>query len=251
MTSKLLRSGLAAVMLALPALSGCALFKTPQPLTAEAAYERGMEAYRTQRWGRAATLLQTWVDASAGDPRLPEALYALGMARMETGEYLLAASTMLRIVTDYPSHTLQTDARFRTCQAYQRLSPRAQLDQENTHTALLYCESYAQYYPQTPQADTARQWVTEMQEKLARKEFDAGSWYARRGFLDAAVIYFQRAADEYPGTAVAPAALLRLAETYDRLGYKEEAEEARARLRRDFPQSPEARSPPTGRPTPS
>lgn len=248
MTSKLLRSGIAAALLLVPAVSGCSIFKTAPPLTPEVAYTRGMEAYRAERWGRAATLLQTWVDASAGDPRLPETLYALGMARMETGEYLLAASTMLRIVTDYPQHPRQTEARFRSCEAYNRLSPRPQLDQEHTRTALLYCESYAQYYPQTPQADTARTWVAELREKLARKEFDAGAWYARRGYLDAAVIYFQRAVEEYPDTPVAPAALLRLAETYDRLGYKEEAEEARARLRRDFPQSPEARSPP---PTPS
>jgi outer membrane protein assembly factor BamD len=251
MTSKLLRSGVAAAMLAVPALSGCSVFKAAQPLTPEVAYQRGMEAYRAERWGRAATLLQTWVDASAGDPRLPDALYALGLARMQTGEYLLAASTMLRIVTDYPTNPRQTEARFRSCEAYKRLSPRHQLDQENTRTALLYCDSYAQYYPQTPQADTARQWVVELREKLARKEFDAGSWYARRGYLDAAVIYFQRAVDEYPETPVAPAALVRLAETYDRLGYKEEAEEARARLRRDFPQSPEARSPPSGTPPPS
>ena len=251
MTSKLLRHGLCAALLALPALSGCLLFKTPPPLTAEVAFQRGMDAYRAQRWGRAATLLQTWVDASAGDPRLPDALYALGHARMETGEFLLAASTMLRIVTDYPTNPRQQDARFRVCQAYKRLSPRPQLDQEHTQTALIYCDSYAQYYPQTPQADTARQWVSTLRENLARKEFEAGAWYARRGFLDAAVIYFQRAADEYPDTPVAPAALLRLAETYDRLGYKEEAEEARTRLRRDFPQSPEARSPPAGTPTPS
>jgi outer membrane protein assembly factor BamD len=251
MTSKLLRHGLAAALLAAPALSGCAVFKTPPPVTPESAYQRGMEAYRAKRWGRAATLLQTWVDGSAGDPRLPEVLYALGQARLNTHEYILASSTMLRIVTEFPSNPLQADARFRVCQAFHSLSPRSQLDQENTRTALLYCSSYAEYYPATAQADTAKQWVAFMREKLARKEYDAGAWYARRGFLDAAVIYYQRAASEYPDTPVAPSALVRLAETYDRLGYKEEAEEARTRLRRDFPQSPEARSPPTTPPSPS
>jgi outer membrane assembly lipoprotein YfiO len=251
MTFKLLRSGLAAALLSAPALSGCAVFKSPPPLTPEVAYQRGMEAYRAQKWGRAATLLQAWVDASAGDPRLPEVLYALGDARMHRGEYVMAASTMLRIVTDYPTNPRQREARYRICEAYNRLSPRPQLDQEDTHTALAYCSSYAEYYPQTPQADTARQWVTSLRQKLAQKEFEAGAWYARRGFFDAAVIYFQRAADSYPDTPVAPSALVRLAETYDRLGYKEEAEETRTRLRRDFPQSPEARSPPAASPNPS
>lgn len=249
MTTKLIRGGLMAALLALPALGGCAIFKTPPPLTPEVAYQRGMDAYRAGRWGRAATLLQTWVDASSGDPRLPEALFALGRARQRTGEHLLAASTFLRIVTDYPASPQQQEARYRVCEAYHRLSPRPQLDQENTRTALLYCDSYVQYYGQSAQADTARRWVAEMTTKLAQKEFDAGAWYVRRGYLDAAVVYFQRAATEYPETPVAPAALLRLAETYDRLGYREEAEEARARLRRDYPQSPEARSPPPAAPS--
>lgn len=230
-----------ALLLAL-SLSGCAVFRTPPPLTPETAYRQGMEAYQAKRYRRAAELLQTWADASAGDPRLPEGLFSLGRARMESGEYLMAATTLLRVVTEYPTSPQQEEARFGVCEAYYRLSPKAPLDQENTQTGLLYCGSYAEYYPQSARADRARIWVSQMREKLARKAFDAGMWYFRRGAYDASVIYFQQAATEYPDTPTAPQALLQMALAYDRVGYKEEAQEARSKLRTTYPQSPEART---------
>lgn len=222
--------------------AGCSVFRAPPPLTPETAYQRGMAAYEADRFGRAAELLQTWADASAGDPRLPDGLYALADARMKTGDHLMAATTFLRVVTEYPASPRQEDARFGVCEAYRTLSPRAALDQENTQTALLYCGSYVEYYGQTARSDRARIWVAELRDKLARKSFDAGMWYFRRGAFDASVIYFQRAATEYPDTPTAPQALLQMALAYDRVGYKEEAQEARAKLRESYPQSPEART---------
>ncbi|HYH79881.1 MAG TPA: outer membrane protein assembly factor BamD, partial [Longimicrobium sp.] len=118
----------------------------------------------------------------------------------------------------------------------------AQLDQQYTETAITYCQSYAGYYAATPQADTARNWVTEMREKLAYKAYLNGMFYLRRQAHDAAVIYFNDAVNGYPETKWAPAALARVVEAYGRVGYREEAEEARQRLLRDFPQSPEAQT---------
>ena len=230
-----------ALVLAL-STAGCSVFRAPPPLTPETAYQRGMAAYEARRFGRAAELLQTWVDASAGDPRLPEGLYALGRSRMETHEQLMAATTFLRIVTEFPATPRQEDARFGVCEAYRTLSPKTALDQENTEVALLYCGSYAEYYPNAARADRARIWVAQLRDKMARKSYDAGMWYFRRGAYDASVIYFQRAVAEYPDTPTAPVALAQMALAYDRVGYKEEAQEARARLRQAYPQSAEARA---------
>jgi len=223
-------------------LSACAVFRKEAPITPEIALVRGLNAYRAHRYTRAADLIKRWVDANAaGDPRMPGALMALGTSHIHTGEYLTASSELLRLVTDYPQAAEQQEARFRLCEAYRGLSPRAQLDQQYTETAITYCQSYAGYYPQTPQADTARTWVSDMREKLAYKAYLNGQFYFRRQAYDAAVIYFNDAVNGYPETKWAPAALARVVDTYGKIGYREEAEEARQRLLRDFPQSPEAK----------
>ncbi|HEX8694192.1 MAG TPA: outer membrane protein assembly factor BamD [Longimicrobium sp.] len=234
------RAAPALLALLLPA---CAVFKKQVPLTPEQAYERGMAAHAAGRHSRAAVFLSTWVQANAaGDPRMPGALLALARSHLETGEYLTAGSEFLRIVTDYPTAPEQTPARFGICRAYRGMSPKAPLDQQYTHAAITYCDSYAGYYPATPQADTARAWVADMRQKLAEKAYLNGMFYFRRGAYDASVIYFNEAAAQYPETRWAPAALLKVVEAYEKIGYREEAEEARQQLRARFPQSAEARS---------
>lgn len=235
------RVALAAVLL----LSGCGIFRSPAPVSPETQRTRGMAAYADENWGRAVQYLATWVIENPGDPRMPETLLALGNAYVEREEYISGAASYLRLVTEFPNDSLGRPARFGLCRAYERLSPRPQLAQDYTEAAIAYCESYAQIYPGTPEAAEAQAWVGELRDKLARKAHDTGLFYFRRRLYDAAVVYFQVAADQYPDTPWAPAALLRLAETYDRIGYREEAQEARERLRREHPQSAEARALPT------
>jgi outer membrane protein assembly factor BamD len=233
-------------------LPACAVFRKEQPLTPEMAFVRGIQAYQGHRWARAADLIKQWVDANAaGDPRMPQALLALGTAHERIGDHLTASSELLRLVTEYPNAPEQQDARFRLCEAYHSLSPRAQLDQQYTETAGTYCASYAEYYAATPQADTARRWVTEMREKMAYKAYLTGMFYLRRQATDAAVIYFNDTAKNFPDTPWAPSALARVVEVYTRIGYRDEAEEARQRLLRDFPQSPEARAAAAAPPAPA
>ncbi|HEX5725283.1 MAG TPA: outer membrane protein assembly factor BamD [Longimicrobiaceae bacterium] len=233
---------LALLLLCAAALPGCSIFRSEQPISPETMRQRGLAAHQAGEHRRAVTLLAGWTQQAAGDPRLPEALQALGESYLETGEYVSSAASFLRLVTEFPTDPRGQAARFGMCRAYQRLSPKAPLDQDYTHTAIAYCESFASIYPATPEAQQARGWVTELTEKLARKTYDNGMFYFRRQAYDAAVIYFNETLELYPGTRWAPAALLKLVETYDRIGYREEATEARARLRRDYPNSDEARS---------
>lgn len=232
----------ALALLVAAALPGCALFRTPPPLTVESAYTQGMEAYNAGRYRRAAELLGQFVPNAAADPRLKGALMALGRAQLETGDYVSATAQFLRVATEFARDPESADARFGLCDAYHRLSPRPQLDPEYTHAAITYCESFASIYPGTDQARQAQQWVVEMRGKLAEKEYSNGFFYFRRGLYDAAVIDFNDVVTQFPETEWAPRALLRLVEAYGRMGYREEEAAARQRLLRDYAQSPEARN---------
>jgi outer membrane protein assembly factor BamD len=210
--------------------------------TADELYRRGVEAYEAGRHARAAEHLSAFVLSHLGDPRVPEAQYLLGRAHMARREFISAVGEFHRLVNDYPTHARGQDARYRMCESYYRLSPRPQLDQEYTRTAILHCEAFATYYPQTAEAGQARTWVAELNDRLARKVYDNGVFYFRRRAFDAAVIYFNETVENYPQSSVAPAALHMLAEAYSRIGYVEDAEAARERLLRDYPESAEARA---------
>jgi outer membrane protein assembly factor BamD len=229
-------------LLAAASLGGCALFRTPPPLTVESAYTQGMEAFQAGRFRRSAELLSQFVAGAGADPRLKGALMALGRSHLETRDYVTAASDFLRVATEFPSDPEAREARFGLCEAYHELAPRPQLDPEYTTAAITYCESYASIYAGTPEAQQALEWVTALRGRLAEKQYQNGFFYFRRGLYDASVVYFNDVLSGFPDTPAAPAALLRLVEAYGRMGYREEEAAARTRLMRDYPQSTEAAS---------
>ncbi|MEX2582063.1 MAG: outer membrane protein assembly factor BamD, partial [Gemmatimonadota bacterium] len=177
-----------------------------------------------------------------GDPRAPGARMMLAEAPMARREYAIAATHYQRMVIDFPSHPRALEARYRTCDAYHRLSPQPALDQEYTLSALLHCESVAGNFPGTEEAEQAQQRADELRLKLAQKVYDTGLFYFRRGAFDSAVVYFDAVLQQYPDSPLAPAALGQLVDAYTRIGYLEDAEEARERLLTEYPQSEEAQA---------
>lgn len=227
---------------AVAVLAGCA---GRQPnlaqLGPDALFQQGSAAYTAGRYGRSVELLEHFVEQNPGDPRVPQARLTIGRAHLADGEYLSATADFQRLVTDFPSSPLAREARFGICDAYDRLSPDPELDQEYTRAAITHCESIAQYYPGTPEAQEATAKLAALRGKLARKLYQTGMFYFDRRAYDAAVVYFDDTVRLYADTSVAPAALLKIVESYTRIGYEEEATEARERLRREYPQSVEAR----------
>lgn len=234
---------LAVLALGISSFAACAPRRQPPaPPSPETLYREGMAAYSARRYDRAIERLEAFARDNFGDPRVPEARLTLGRARVAKREYVAAAADFQRVVTDFPTHPLGRDARFGMCDAYSRLSPRPQLDPEYTNAAIGHCEAFARAFPGTPDAELAKQRVAEMRAKLAQKAYENGMFYFKRRAYDAAVIYFEEAATRFPDTHFAPTALLRMYESYQRIGYTEEAAEVRARLLRDYAASPEARN---------
>lgn len=228
--------------------SGCAARRnrTPAPRGPDPTFQSGMSAFQARKWDRAIQNMERFVRDYLGDPRVPQALLTTGRAYIGKREYLAAVTPLQRLVAAFNTDSLANEAQALTCEAYTRLAPRAALDQEYTLAAIGHCEAAIQRAPGTELARQAEERRVDLRSRLARKLYDTGDFYARRRLHDSALLYFQRAVDQYADTPVAPQALLRLEETYTRIGYREEAEAARARLLRDYPTSPEAQRRPPG-----
>jgi outer membrane protein assembly factor BamD (BamD/ComL family) len=80
-----------------------------------------------------------------------------------------------------------------------------------------------------------------MREKLAEKELNRGNFYFQRKMYDSGIIYFNGVLTQYPGTETGAKALLRLYQSYTEIGWEAEAEDAKERLLREFPDSESAR----------
>lgn len=201
---------------------------------------RGMAEYEAGRYAEAIRVFEHLSSVFPGYGRMPEVRFYLADSYLEREEYLTAATEFVRLANDYPTSPLAADARFKVCQAYYELSPRPELDQQYTYAAIEHCRALVTYYPTSEHVAAANQMIRELRNKLARKEFLAGESYFRHRMFDSALIYYESVLADYPDTDVAPRALFRIMEAYNRIGWTEEAEEARERLIRDYPTSEEA-----------
>jgi outer membrane protein assembly factor BamD len=207
----------------------------------EALFQYGMERLRARKWSDAITAFERFTLAYPNHPRVAEARYRLGDAYMGRREYVTAAMEYNRLVTEFPAGPWADDARFGVCRAYYELSPAPPRDQEYTATAVDHCRSLLTYYPESEYVPRATEILDELIDRLAEKDYENAEYYFRRRAYHSANIYYEWVVDNYPSTEWAPRALLRLHESYTRLGYEQEAEAARERLLREFPTSPQAR----------
>ena len=209
-------------------------------MDADALLQYGLERKAAHKWTEAQRALESFIFQFPTDPRYQEARYKLAEMYFEKKEYITAASEYNRLANDFPQGEWADDSRFKVCESYYRLSPDPELDQEYTRDALDQCLVVLNYYPDTDFAAKAQTMLTEMRDKLADKVYLSGDFYFKRKVYDSGIIYFNDVLELYPMTPAAPKSLMRLYETYEKIGYTTEANETKDRLMRDYPDSPEA-----------
>jgi outer membrane protein assembly factor BamD len=210
-------------------------------MTADQLFARGQSAFERHKWTEAIESFERFTVAFPTHGRAAEARFKIGESYFGKREFITAATEFNRLSSDFPAGPWADDARYKVCESYVRLSPKPQLDQQYTQAALDHCQSLETFYPTSEYVEKARAFVTDLSNKLAEKQFRTGDWYYKRSAIDPALIYFEAIVRDYPATRVAPRALLRMYEAYTKLEYKEEADAAKARLLKEYPESDEAK----------
>jgi outer membrane protein assembly factor BamD len=191
-------------------------------------------------WGNAARALDRLILTFGDYPRLPEAHLLLGRAHYEEGEYLTARSDYQRFRDRFVGHPRAAEAALGECRSLAALAPHPQRDQKHTEEAITVCRNVTVDYAGTPEAAEAVEVGRRLRLTMAEKEYLNANHYYRRRQYDPAIRYFQFVVDLYPDTEFAPRALLGIFRSNLAIGYEDLAEEARARLLRDYPTSAEA-----------
>lgn len=228
-------------LLALASLGGCASSSPYEGLQPDQLFEAGSREFDAGDWDKAVEIFERLVFAEPTFPRLVEARMYLARAYYNKGEYITATSEFTRVLDRHPGHPLAPQASLGICQSFVAQSPHVQRDQTFTVQAWNACQNTLTDFRGTEVAEEAQQLRDQMESKLAEKIFIAGDFYYRRKLYHSGIIYFNDLLEQYPRNEWAAQALLRLYQSYSGLDWDTEAEEAKARLLRDFPNSDAAK----------
>jgi len=217
-------------------------FKLSKFKTNDALYAAAMRAYQTSHWDNAIQAFERLtLDLPARDSLLPRAYWYLATAHARKEEHLLAAQGYSRLNQTFPDDTLADDAMLAEATEYAKMWRKPSLDPQYGHTALATYRSMIELYPDSPLAPQAQQGAQRMLEWLATKDYLTGVHYARRKAPDSAILYFKDVIKNYPETAQARSAYLRLVEVYRSINYRDDARDACSTLHQKYPGDREVR----------
>lgn len=235
------QSYVAGALLLVGLLGACASGSPYQGLSADQLFEMGAQEFAEEDWDAAVRAFERFIFAGPTNPRIVEARLYLARAYYNRGEYITAASEFSRIIDRHPGDRLAPEAALGTCRSYVALSPHIERDQSYTAQAFNACDNVVRDFPGHEVATEAGQLRDRMMERLARKELTRGDFYFQRKMYNSGIIYYNGLLTQYPRTDAAARALLRLYQSYNALGWDAEAEDARERLLREFPDSEAAK----------
>ena len=148
---------------------------------------------------------------------------------------MLAAQSFGRLYESFPDDSLGPRAALEAARSYAKLWGKPELDATYGETALGAYTNVLGLYPGSPAADSAQREVNTLNEWFATKVYESAMFYFKNDAWDSGIIYFKEILTKWPKTDHARLALLRLVETYKAIKYKEDAAEACAQLRKDYP----------------
>jgi outer membrane protein assembly factor BamD len=237
--------------LGLVALAGCGGGRSPDatvgtatapeyegasPQEIDSMYRLAEREVRNGKWGDAIKHLErVLLEFPPGDSRVPQARFWLGEARFAIGSHLEAAREFRRVSDETPNDRLAAEALLRVGDVYTDLWRRPELDPSYGQTALATYQELLNRYPNGPAASRAQARINELQERFAYKEYRAALFYFKLKAYDSAILYLKDVVATYPRASIAPDALLKLVEAYQRLGYQEDVRETCGYLRRFHP----------------
>lgn len=142
-----------------------------------------------------------------GSSIVDDAQYYLAMTRFQREEYILAAYQFSKLIKGMPSSEFLADAQYMLANCYYELSPDFPLDQQYTKKAIEEFQVFIDFFPLNEKAAEAETKIKELNEKLARKEYDTARIYVKLEYYNAAIKYYDNVLEVYHDTKYAPLAL--------------------------------------------
>lgn len=219
----------------------CAASGPPGQLSSPDRFEWAQERFEGGNFGAAVLGFQDFVIRDPLNSLVDSAQYMMAESYLRDGRELDAAEEFARLATTRPNSPWADDAQLGACRSYWEASPKIALSQEFTDRSIEECQRLIDFFPTSPLRAEAERRIAEARGKKAEKSFAIARYYFRRKLYESANVYFEKALADSPSAALMPELLSLMYQSYTEVGFAAEAEAARERLVREFPESDEAR----------
>ena len=176
------------------------------------------EKYSRENYIDALTDLNRIILNYGGENGIDSVQFMIAKSHYHLGEYYSSSYEFIRLTENFPESKLVEESYYNDAECYYKLSPRYTLDQTETGKAISKYQLYLDLFPEGIFVNEVSLRITELREKLARKEFEAGDLYLKLDQPRAAKVYFSELIDKYYDTSYYPASLEKISQAYLEMG---------------------------------
>lgn len=188
---------------------GCGSSNNFVDLPPDERLKAAISLFDDEDFSEAATEFEAIMLQYPGNSVVDDAQYYLGRCKYERGEYILAAYEFSKLIKNMPASELVSDAQYMLAESYFELSPNYTLDQKYTEKAIEEYQAFVDFFPLNEKVSEAEKKISELNDKLARKEYSIAVIYEKMAYYNAAIIYFDGVVETYHDTQYAPLSMYR------------------------------------------
>ncbi|MGA2298137.1 MAG: outer membrane protein assembly factor BamD [FCB group bacterium] len=181
-------------------LSSCASNKQAGPKTAEEYFKEGMELFNKEDYLEAEHTFDLIKLQYPASQYADDAQFYLAESNYKRKEFYMAAYNYATLRRIYPRSEFVKKALFNAALCYNELSPPFDRDQDYTLKAIKAFSEFQNAYPGDSLYTEATNFITELRNKLAHRDYFTAGLYRKLYSLSSAVIYYDNVINDYPDT---------------------------------------------------
>ncbi len=186
---------------------GCSSSFDTSNMTSDERLQYAIKLYEQKDYQEAADEFQALILQYPGSSIVDDAQFYLAMSRYQRKEYILAAFEFSRLIRNMSASEFLPNAQFMLAECYYQLSPNINLDQSYSKKAIEEYQAFIDFFPLNEKVNEAEQKIRELNNKLAKKEYDIAVIYEKLEYYNASIKYYDNVMEVYHDTQYAPLAL--------------------------------------------
>ena len=140
-------------------------------------YEAAFEYYNNGKYSKAAALFESLSMLTTGTEKDDTVQYYWGLSNYRFKDYYTAETNFDQFLEYFPRSPFAPEARFLRLDCLYRSTLRYELDQSPTYKAMNAISEYMQEYPNSVHMETCELMMSDLEERLDTKAFEAARLY--------------------------------------------------------------------------